>query len=142
MCKIEYILIHDSLPEGSSIKSRHRSDRNCGYHYVVNSEGVVLNPIDIGLAGQMPLKPREPIQRIFFSTLNDCSIGIQYNGSLSADLQLSTPNPQLSTLLGLLVELRAYFPSAAILGVDEIDRWHTRVSPTMNQLRDKLSYLP
>jgi hypothetical protein len=40
------------------------------------------------------------------------------------------------------VELREHFPSAVILGVDELDRWHTRVNPTMNQLREELSYLP
>lgn len=163
MRKIEYILIHDLLPEGSNLKSRHRSDRNSGYHYVVNSEGVVLNPIDISLVGQMQFQPREPDQRIFFSTLNDRSIGIQYNGNLARDFELatrsaqlfqnaplsslhsqtdakrSTLSAQLITLIQLLLKLREHFSSAVILGVDELDRWHTRVSDTMNQLRTELS---
>lgn len=46
---------------------------------------------------------------------------------------------QLITLIQLLLKLREHFSSAVILGVDELDRWHTQVSDTMNQLRTELS---
>ena len=142
MRKIEYILIHDSLPEGSNLRARHRRDRNSGYHYVVNSEGVVLNPIDIRFVGQMPLKPHEPNQHLWFESLNDCSIGIQYNGSLANEQKPETKDlKQREALINLLVELREHFPTALILGVSELDRWHTRVSDAMNQLRLELSNL-
>jgi len=153
MRNINYILINETHPHSGGFKCRNRLQRSERYHYIVNSAGVVLNPIDIHLPGAMDLKPREPSQRLWFESLNDCSIGVLYNGSLSKDLQLSTDNShtkpkpstfnaQLSTLIALLVELRERFPTALILGVYELDRWHTRVSNSMNQLRLILSNEP
>lgn len=152
MRNINYILINETHPHSGTLKCRNRLQRNERYHYIVNTAGVVLNPIDIHQPGAMDLKPREPEQRIFFNSLNDRSIGIQYNGNLARDFELASRSaklfgssslPPLSTqlmaLIQLLLELREHFPSAVILGVDELDRWQTRVNPTMNLLRTELS---
>lgn len=139
MRNIEFILIHESNPEGLPLKSLHRRDRNCGYHYVVSSEGIVLNPIDIHLIGGMELKAPDADQRIWFNGLNACSIGVQYNGSLASDYRTGVVSGQHKSLLDLLDDLSSHFPTAKILGVSELDRWHTRVSDEMNQLRRELS---
>ena len=138
MHNIEYILIHESNPEGIPLKSLHRRDRNCGYHHVVNSEDIVLNPIDIHLVGGMRLKAPDADRRIWFNGLNACSVGVQYNGSLASDYRTGVVTSQHKALLGLIDHLRSHFPTAKILGVCELDRWHIRVSDEINQLRREL----
>ena len=154
MRQINYILIHEALPENSPGVPRLRRDRNRGYHYVVNSAGVVRNPIDIRQPGTFAeaIRNLNPFDQ---QNYNDSSIGIQYNGSLAEDYQpstlntqlttdsqLSTLNSQLKSLLVLLVELRSHFPEAKILGTSEIDGKSIHPSNAMNQLRLELSDLP
>ena len=138
MRPIKYILIHDSVP-ADPLNESHPSDvLNCGYHYIVNSKGLVFNAIDIHKPGA------------FLEGYDACSIGIQYNGSLkndyplttlnsSTDSKLSTINSKLLTLLTLIVDLRSHFLDAKILGVSEIYGKDIRPSAEMNRLRRELS---
>lgn len=148
MRHIKYIIINDSMPEASRGKSSNIRIDNLGYHYVINSQGEVLNPIDISNPGHLELgarnmkhetrslKPRD-IER-----LNTCSIGIKYNGSLKRE----TCNLKLrALLLALLNELRSRYPDAAILALNEIrpeTRRIIRVREDMNDLRRELSSFP
>ena len=120
MRHIKYILIHDTIPQNPAPESRHCDVLNSGYHYIINSKGLVFNAIDINKPGA------------FLDSYNACSIGIQYNGMLS--------NPLLrAVLIDLIVGLRSHFPDAKILGVSEIDGKDIRPSAKMNQLRWELS---
>lgn len=152
MRQINYILIHEALPENSPGVPRIRRDRDRGYHYVVNAAGVVRNPLDIHQPGTFADRIRNlnPFERRDF---NAFSIGIQYNGSLAEDYKLatlnsptdsklSTLNSQLSSLVDLIVDLRSHFPEAKILTTSEIDGKTIRPSDAMNQLRLELSDLP
>jgi len=148
MRQIKYILIHDTLPENGAHKCRNRRQSDSGYHYIVNSAAVVLNPIDIHMPGLfMPIAARG------LTDYNACSIGIQYNRSLSSDLKLAALNakmgstspvltPQHMKLIDLLVDLRSHFPDAKILGVKEIHGESIRPTAEMNQLRRELSDYP
>ena len=123
MRQIKYILIHEKLLENPAHESRHCDVLNCGYHYIINSKGLVFNAIDISKPGT------------FLDGYNVCSIGIQYNGTLS--------NPLLrAVLIDLIVDLRSHFPDAKILSVSEIDGKDIRPSAKMNRLRRKLSDEP
>ena len=150
MRKIEYIFI-DSDTENNNRKSGHHVVPNLGYHYVVNSEGLVLNPTDVCI-------PAHIIQGPIYDPdkYNKCSIFIRYCGSIRSEAWLLEPagtlNPatrslrvsegrttlasamlnvsrldrrsnlkQRQALISLLVELRRHFPDAKILGVSEID---------------------
>lgn len=141
MRHIKYIIINDSMPEASRGKSSNIRIDNLGYHYVINSQGEMLNPIDVGNPSHLKpetkhLKPQE-VER-----LNACSIGVKYNGKLS--------DPRLRPLLlALLNELRNHYPEAAIFALNEIrpetrhlkheTRGIIRVRKDMNQLRRELS---
>ena len=134
MRKIEYIFI-DSDTENSNRKSGRHAVPNLGYHYVVNSEGLVLNPTDACI-------PVHIIQGPVYDPdkYNHCSIFIRYCGSIR-------PKAQRAALLQLLVDLRQHFPDAKILGVSEIDGRELYckniiVSDAMNVLRRELSDLP
>ena len=137
MRQIKYILIdsdtqNDNRESGYHGKSdiRHQPSNIFSYHYVVDSEGVVLHPIDINQPGSfMPKPPRGQ------EDPNQCAIGIKYNGTLS-DRQLRP------LLIALLLDLRDRFPEAKILGLSEYDRYHIKVSDDMNVLRRELSDLP
>lgn len=152
MRHIKYIIINDSMPKASRVKSSNIRIDNLGYHYVINSQGEVLNPIDISNPGHLELgarnmkhetrslKPRD-IER-----LNACSVGVKYNGSLKRE----TCNLKLrALLLALLNELRSRYPEAAIFALNEIrpetrhlkheTRGIIRVRKDMNQLRRELS---
>ena len=135
MRQINYILIHEALPENSPGVPRIRRDRDRGYHYVVNAAGVVRNPLDIHQPGTFAavIRNLNPFDRRDF---NAFSIGIQYNGSLEEDPK------QREALIDLLVELRSHFPEAKILSTFEIDGKTIRPSDAMNQLRLQLSDLP
>ena len=135
MRQINYILIHEALPENSPGVPRIRHDRDRGYHYVVNAAGVVRNPLDIHQPGTFAavIRNLNPFDRRDY---NAFSIGIQYNGSLEEDPK------QREALIDLLVELRSHFPEAKILSTFEIDGKTIRPSDAMNQLRLQLSDLP
>ncbi len=181
MRNIKYILIHEEHPENNPRVPRFRLDRNRGYHYIVNRRSSECNPSSLGdcrvasevgntnSAGEVlnPIEIREPghiFPGLSFTEkdFNAYSIGIQYNGLLSEDLQLSTfnsqtdsklsavareldertLNSQLATLIDLLVDLRLEFPSAKILGVCEIDGKNIKPNDEMNRLRLELSNEP
>ena len=137
MRHIKYIIINDSMPEVSRGKSSNIRIDNLGYHYVINSQGEVLNPIDICNSGAFMSKTAYGQE-----DLNTCSIGIKYNGKLS-DSRLRP------LLLALLYELRNRNPVAAIFALNEIrpetrhlkheTRGIIRVRKDMNQLRRELS---
>ena len=147
MRKIEYIFI-DSDCQTNDGKSRHHALPNFGYHFVINSQGLVLSPTSIDIPAKLitgPIYDRDKY--------NKCSICIRYCGTLrpegleqreqsrtcssyaesrqgSTECQtwLIDPNTsckpvmqQRAALLNLLVQLRGLYPSAKILGVSELD---------------------
>lgn len=127
MRHIKYIIINDSMPEASRGKSSNIRIDNLGYHYVINSQGEMLNPIDVSNPGAIMSKPMCGQE-----DLNKCSIGIKFNGKIS--------DPRLRPLLlALLNELHQYYPEVTILAKSEYDRYHIRVRKDMNQLRRELS---
>ena len=148
MRKIEYIFI-DSDCTTRNRKSGHRAIPNLGYHFVVNSQGLVLNPTDVCIPAHIIRGPIYDPDKY-----NDCSIFIRYCGSIRPEAWLmqsgtscSTIMAQRAALLQLLAELRQHFPDAKILDVSEIDGRELYckniiVSDTMNQLRRELSDLP
>ena len=146
MRHIKYIIINDSMPEASRGKSSNIRIDNLGYHYVINSQGEVLNPIDVSNPANLTLETRnlKPETRSLkprgIERLNACSIGIKYNGSLKRE----TCNLKLrALLLALLNELRSRYPDAAILALNEIrpgTRCLIRVRDDMNDLRRELSH--
>lgn len=130
MRQINYILIHEALPENHPGVPRIRRDLNLGYHYIVSTDGVVRNPIEVRFPGAFM-----PSQLRSFDNFNACAIGILLNGSL--------PDESLRpALINLIVELRSHYPEAKILGVSEIDGKDVKVRDDMNQLRLQLSDLP
>ena len=141
MRHIKYIIINDSMPEASRGKSSNIRIDNLGYHYVINSQGEVLNPIDVSNPGAIMSKPVCGQE-----DLNKCSIGIKYNGSLEPG---SLTFELRAKLILLLVELRSRYPEAAIFALNEIrpetrnliheTRGIIRVRKDMNQLRRELS---
>ena len=147
MRKIEYIFI-DSDRETRDGKPGRHAVPNLGYHYVVNSEGLVLNPTDVCIPAHIIQGPVYDPDKY-----NHCSIFIRYCGSLRTEswlLNLEPLNIELakrSALLNLLVDLRQHFPDAKILGVSEIDGRELYckniiVSDAMNVLRRELSDYP
>ena len=144
MRQIKYILIKESLPENNSSVPRIRHDRKCGYNYIVNSEGVVRNPIDIRHVGA--IFPEETLDQRHYKI---SSIGILYNGSFADEFKqpkFDEPaeplTPQHRALIDLIVHLRMHFPEAKILGVSEIDGKSIKPDVYMNRLRRELSEKP
>ena len=148
MRKIEYIFIDSDCPTNDG-KSSHHALPNFGYHFVVNSQGLVLHPTNIDIPAKLipgPIYDRDKY--------NKCSICIRYCGSLLPHAWLIDPNTscksvmqQRAALLNLLVQLRGLYPSAKILGVSELDgkelySKNIIVSDTMNVLREELSNMP
>ena len=148
MRKIDYLFI-DSDTETNNSKSSRRDVSNLRYHYVVNSQGLVINATDIQLTTKLIDGPIYDPDKY-----NKCSIFIRYCGSLRPEAWLLEPETssasimaQRAALLQLLVRLRKHFPEAKILGVSEIDGkgLHSRniiVSDAMNQIRRALSDYP
>lgn len=151
MRKIEYIFI-DSDRENDTHKSGRHIVPNFGYHYVVNSQGCVINPTDVSITNHIIQGPIYDPDKY-----NKCSIFIRYCGSIRSEAWLLEPagtlNPatrnlkQRQALISLLVELRKHFPDAKILGVSEIDGRELYckniiVSDAMNQIRRELSDVP
>ena len=151
MRHIKYIIINDSMPETSRGKSSNIRIDNLGYHYIINSQGEMLNPIDICNSGAFMSKTAYGQE-----DLNKCSIGIKFNGSLEPDARPCRFAPQRTLtfelrakLILLLVELRSRYPEAAIFALNEIrpetrnliheTRGIIRVREDMNQLRRELS---
>jgi len=141
MRHIKYIIINDSMPEASRGKSPNIRIDNLGYHYVINSQGEMLNPIDVSNPGAIMSKPVCGQE-----DLNKCSIGVKYNGSLEPG---SLTFELRAKLIRLLFELRSRYPEAAIFALNEIrpetrhlkheTRGIIRVRKDMNQLRRELS---
>ena len=164
MRHIKYIIINDSMPEASRGKSSNIRIDNLGYHYVINSQGEMLNPIDICNSGAFMSKTAYGQE-----DLNKCSIGIKFNSSLEPGARPScvplvasdqrssgrfAPQRTLTfelraKLIRLLFELRSRYPEAAIFALNEIrpetrhlkheTRGIIRVRKDMNQLRRELS---
>ena len=137
MRKIDYIFI-DSDREALGSKSDRHAVSNLRYHYVVNSQGFVINPTPVQLTTKLIDGPIYDPDKY-----NKCSIFVRYCGNLNSNDILG----QRAALLNLLVELRQHFPDAKILGLSEIDgkELHSRniiVSDAMNVLRRELSDLP
>lgn len=133
MRKIEYIFI-DSDRENDTHKSGRHIVPNFGYHFVVNSQGLVLNPTDISLTANIIQGPVYDPDKY-----NKYSIFIRYCGSIRSELL-----GQRAALINLLVKLRKQYPDAKILGVSEIDGRELYckniiVSDAMNVLRRELS---
>ena len=159
MRKIDYIFIDSDTQAHSSNSGRHDVS-NLRYHYIVNSQGFVIQPTDIQLTTKLINGPIYDPDKY-----NKCSIFIRYCGSLrpaawliEPEIEHETRNLKFETrcrtalkqrqaLISLLVELRRHFPDAKILGLSEIDSKepHSRniiVSDAMNVLRRKLSDYP
>jgi len=159
MRKIEYIFI-DSDTQAHSNKSDRHDVSNLRYHYVVNSQGCVINPTPVQLTTTLIDGPIYDPDKY-----NKCSIFIRYCGSLRPAAWLIEPEiehetrslkhenrcrtalKQREALINLLVELRKHFLDAKILGLSEIDSKepYSRniiVSDAMNVLRRKLSDYP
>lgn len=137
MRKIDYIFIDSDRKADSSKPGRHDVS-NLRYHYVVNSQGCVINPTPVQLTTKLIGGPIYDPDKY-----NKCSIFVRYNGNLNSNDILG----QRAALLNLLVELRQHYPDAKILGLSEIDGkgLHSRninVSDAMNVLRRELSDLP
>ena len=148
MRKIEYIFIDSDCPTNDG-KSSHHALPNFGYHFVVNSQGLVIHPTNIDIPAKLipgPIYDRDKY--------NNCSICIRYCGSLrpetlliDRDTSCSAILNQRAALLQLLVKLRQHFPDAKILGLSELDGRELYckniiVSDAMNLLRNELSDLP
>ena len=138
MRKIEYIFIDSDCPNDNG-KSRHHAVSLFRHHFIINEEGLVINPIDISSTVNLiegPIYDRDKY--------NKCSISIRYCGSLKP----GTLNVELKAkLIRLLVGLRSRFPDAKILGVSELDgkelySKNIIVSDSMNVLRRELSDYP
>jgi len=130
MRNIKFILVNETRSEDSVYKPNARRDRNLGYHYIVTSEGVVRNPIDIRQVSNFI-----PGQTLVVNNLNKSSIGIHCNGLLT--------DPAIrAMLIDLLVELRFQFPEAKIMGVSEINGHEIHPRDAMNALRLELSNEP
>ena len=148
MRKIEYIFI-DSDRENHDGKSDCHDVSNLRYHYVVNSQGCVINPTDVSITNHIIQGPVYDPDKY-----NKCSIFIRYCGSIRSEAWLINPDAsvnaimaQRAALLQLLVHLRKHFPEAKILGVSEIDGRELYckniiVSDAMNVLRRELSDYP
>ena len=145
MRHIKYIIINDSMPEASRGKSSNIRIDNLGYHYVINSQGEMLNPIDVSNPSHLELEARN-LKPQEVERLNACSIGVKYNGSLEPG---SLTFELRAKLIRLLFELRSRYPEAAIFALNEIrpetrhlkheTRGIIRVRKDMNQLRRELS---
>ena len=137
MRKIDYIFI-DSDREALGSKPDRYDVSNLRYHYVVNSQGLVINPTPLQLTTKLIDGPIYDPDKY-----NKCSIFVRYCGCLKSNYILG----QRAALLNLLVELRRHFPDAKILGLSEINGkgLHSRniiVNDAMNVLRRELSDLP
>ena len=148
MRKIEYIFIDSDCPNDNN-KSSSRAVSLFRYHFTINEEGLVLNPIDICSTVNLIQGPTYDRDKY-----NKCSISIRFCGSLLPHAWLIDDKVnatkvalQRAALLQLLVKLRKHFPDAKILGVSELDSKelcakNIIVSDTMNLLRRELSNLP
>ena len=137
MRKINYIFI-DSDCKTNSSKSGSHDVSNLRYHYVVNSQGCVINPTPVQLTTKLIDGPAYDPDKY-----NKCSIFVRYHGCLESEDLMG----QYAALLNLLVELRQHFPDSKILGLSELDGRELYckniiVSDAMNVLRRELSDLP
>jgi len=144
MRKIEYIFIDSDTPN-DNVQSGLRVVSNFGYHYIINSEGLLFKANDIQHPVSIIAGPKFDPDKY-----NRYSIFIRFCGSLQPEGRLVDPIAdftQRRALLNLLVRLRGHFPSAKILGISEIDgkALHCKniiVSDAMNVLRRELSNMP
>lgn len=164
MRSIKYIIIHDC--GGKRGAAKYDAD-NLRYHYVINSQGAVLHPIDITQPAK--LKPETwNLERRALLDLNNHSIAIKFTGALTPGTKrlkrsetglrplkpetgLRPMKPETSApatlalramLVGLLLNLRSNYPDAVILAKKEYGRYHSNIHEDMNALRRELSNLP
>ena len=147
MRKIHYIFI-DSDDQPRGCQSRRDALPLLGYHFIVNSEGLVLPGIDIRCAVQrIPGPIYDP------DKYNRSSIFIRYCGSIRTESwlmnheTLTMNQTRRKALLELLFELRKHFSEAKILSLSELapmEPFHHNiiVSDAMNVLRRELSDYP
>ena len=146
MRNIRYIIIHDC--GGKRGAAKYDAD-NLRYHYVINSQGAVLHPIDITQPAK--LKPETwNLERRALLDLNNHSIAIKFTGALTPGTKRprrpETSSPATlalrAMLVGLLLNLRNNYPDAVILAKKEYGRYHSNIREDMNALRRELSNLP
>lgn len=135
MRQINYILIVDSAFENNTYKQRHQRAVNRKYHFIVNRDNLISNPLDIRLSGT------------FLDNYDSCSIGIYVEGSIQDSLpdEMELKRWKLKptvVIINLLVRLRFLFPGAKILGASEINGRVIHPNVYMNHLRRMLSDLP
>ena len=148
MRQIRYIFIDSDCDSNERKSERHDLPYLC-YHYIVTTEGIVIPATDLDhTVALVPGPVYNP------DKYNRCSVTIRYCGFLGTESTLANPDltctafiHQRKVLLDLLVELRARFFDAFILGVSEINgkdiySRNIIVSDTMNILRRELSDLP
>ena len=149
MRQINYIFI-DSDTQTHNHQSGRCDVSNLRYHFVVNSQGPVINTTDIQFTTKLIDGPIYAHDKF-----NKCSIFIRYCGSLEpcGTLQSALPlgsskNLELrAKLISLLVDLRKHYPEAKILGLSELrpKEYHAKniiVSDVMNVLRAELAEQP
>lgn len=146
MRQIDYIFI-DSDTQDNNSKSGRRDVSDLRYHFVINSQGLVISTTDIKLTTKLIAGPIYDPDKF-----NRRSIFIRYCGSLRPEAWLIEPSGTLNfelrkALLQLLVSLRKHFPEAKILGLSELrpkeyEAKNIIVSDAMNVLRRELSDLP
>ena len=94
MRKIHYIFI-DSDTEAHRNKSGRHDVSNLRYHFVINSQGLVINPTDIQFTTKLIDGPiYEP------DKYNKCSIFIRYCGSLRPEAWLLEGESSVKDILG------------------------------------------
>ena len=159
MRQINYIFI-DSDTQTRNHQSGRCDVSNLRYHFVVNSQGPVINTTDIQFTTKLIDGPIYAHDKF-----NKCSIFIRYCGSLEPCGTLRSALPLGSSknlepsifaalnlelrakLISLLVDLRKHYPEAKILGLSELrpKEYHAKniiVSDVMNVLRAELAEQP
>ena len=90
MRKIEYIFIDSDTQNNSRMSShraksdiRHQPSNIFSYHYVVSSQGLVLNPTDDSITNHIIIGPIYDPDKY-----NKCSIFVRYCGSIRSEAWL------------------------------------------------------
>lgn len=136
MRSIQYIIIHETdyqIPVRATSSSH---DANIRFHYIIGSEGIVRNPIDIRRKGSIN-KHIRGLNSFDRRDYDAYSIGIVVQGA-----KFKVQGEERKVLIALLRELRSHFPEAKILSTSEIDGKYVHPSNAMNQLRYELSNYP
>jgi len=140
MRQIKYILIDEASNENRGRNGRHIRLPNVGHHYVVNSKGLVSNPVDIRTPVHVIDGKMDPDGYNANSVVVRLGSGFKVQGSKCLEPEMWNLK-QRDALKNLLVELRSHFPEAMIFGIREIGDYFIKVSDEMNELRLELSEL-